>query len=102
MLPQLIADELFDLRHRPSDQAIDHLCDELHKFRLTVTHVDNYDLVIVINFTLPRGIGEIRLDRLTRMFEITAVNDNYTYLPRKGDWPMVEQCLSQLNDGNRY
>lgn len=102
MMPPVVLDEIFNLQRRVSDQAIDHISDELDAFRCAISKVDDNDLAVTIHFGrslngMPEVKGEIRIDRLAKNFEIAGSCEG-TMLPISGDWEMIIEYLRQLTD----
>lgn len=96
MLPQIVADEIFNLQHHISDQALDHIADELHLFGCVIDKVIDNDLAITIYFNGPNNVeGEIRVDRLYKAFEIIG-RSSELIMPVCGDWNMIVEYLRQL------
>lgn len=100
MLSSIVLNEIFNIKYRISDQAIDHISDELDKFRCVISRVDDNDLAITIYFdrridNLPLVKGEIRIDRIMHDFGIIGFCDGLM-LPAKGDWSMILTYLGQL------
>lgn len=100
MLSQAVLDEIFNVRYRVSEQALDHISDELDQFRCTVSHVEDNDLAVTIYFGrnmngMPAVEGEIRIDRVNNQFEIVGVCEGFM-LPVTGDWSVILEYLRQL------
>jgi hypothetical protein len=104
-LPQAVAGDIFDLRYRVSDIAIEHLADELVKFGCIVSSTVNYDSAVVIYFsradddTHPYLDGELRIDRIEQHFAICVRYGDETILPAFGGWSLVEEYLNKLLEG---
>lgn len=102
MLPKPIIDEIFNLRYQVSDAAIDHICDELHRYGCVVDNHCNYDTSVILYFSRsadavhPRLEGELRIDRIERQFDIAARYGEETILPASGDWSLVEEYLQKV------
>lgn len=100
MLSKAVLDEIFNVRFHVSDQAIDHISDELDKFRCTISHVEDNDLAVTIHFGrqmngMPSVEGKIRIDRITGSFEIVGICGGYM-MPIEGDWSTILEYLRQL------
>lgn len=97
MMPQVVFDEIFDLQHRISEQAIGYISDELDAFRCIITEVIDNDVAVTIYFGRSGTLleGEIRIDRLSQQFEIIGKYDSLI-LPISGDWDVVIEYLRQL------
>jgi len=100
MLSSVVLNEIFNIKYRISDQAIEHISDELDKFRCVISRVDDNDLAITICFdrcinNLPIVEGEIRIDRVMNNFGIIGSCDGLM-LPINGDWSMILTYLEQL------
>ena len=101
-MSSVILDEIFNLQHRVSDQAIDYISDELDVFRCSISEVNDNDVAVTIHFGrslngMSKVEGEIRVDRLTKTFEIVG-NCEGVMLPACGNWDMVIEYLRQLTN----
>ena len=102
MLSKAVLDEIFNVKYRVSDQALDHISDELDKFRCTVSHIEDNDHAVTIYFGremngMPSVEGEIRIDRITGNFEIVGICGGFM-LPIEGDWSVIIEYLRQLTN----
>jgi len=98
MLPQPVLDEIFNVKYRVSDQALEYISDELDKFRCTISRIEDNDLAVTIYFgrnTIPSVDGEIRIDRIFKNFSITGIC-NGLILPMSGDWGTIIEYLNRL------
>ena len=100
MPSQIVLDEMFNVKFRVSEQALDFISDELDKYRCVISHVDDYDHAVVVHFGremngMPKVEGELRIDRIERNFEIVGTCEGLM-LPVRGDWDMVTTYLRQL------
>jgi len=100
MLSQVILKEIFTVKYRVSEQALDHISDELDQFRCVVSRIEDNDLAVTIYFFrnmngLPAVNGEIRIDRITRNFQIVGTCEGLM-LPVEGDWSVILEYLRQL------
>ncbi len=99
VLPKPVLGEIFDLRHKPSDVALGHLFDDLDDLGLIVRSSHNYDHAIVVHFSKPGDHplqGEIRIDRIRRVFDVSAMVDGVVVLPASGEWDLVLEYLQKL------
>ena len=102
MMPPVILKEIFNLQHRVSDQAIDYISDELNIFRCVISEIEDNDLAVTINFGrslngMPKVNGVIRIDRLSKRFEIVGCCEG-TMLPICGNWDVIIEYLRQLTN----
>ena len=98
MLSQAVLDEIFNVMYHVSEQALDHISDELDIFRCAISHIEDNDLAVTIYFgrqAMPSVEGEIRIDRITGKFEIVGVCGGFM-MPIEGDWPVIFEYLRQL------
>lgn len=93
MLPETVKSELFDIRHQVGDMALDFICGRLEEFGFVVDDIQNFDVVITIIFKRSEDLGEIRIDRMAKLFEINAVIGGETIFPASGNWELVEEFL---------
>ncbi len=96
MLPPIISSELFSIRHRVNDIAMEYIVDEFWKYRLRVTKIDDCDVFVYIDFVGTDIEGELKIDRFQKHFEIVARNKNSMILPAIGDWNIVLKYLTTL------
>jgi hypothetical protein len=97
MLPPIVLTELFDLRHQVNDVILQHIADELESFGLSVTNIANLDHAILYSFRGPEKLkGELRVDRITRRFEIIWATSEYWAFPVCGDWTEIRSALAAL------
>jgi hypothetical protein len=100
MLSPVILKEIFTIKYRVSDQALDHISDELDQFRCVVSHIEDNDMAVTIHFQrdlngLPAVKGEIRIDRMATNFQIVGACEGFM-LPVEGDWSVILAYLRQL------
>lgn len=100
MLSPAVLIEIFNVKYRVSEQALDHISDELDQFRCTISRVEDNDLAVTIYFGrnmngMPAVEGEIRIDRVNERFEIVGVCEGFM-LPAHGDWSVILEYLRQL------
>lgn len=97
-LPQVVLDEIFDLRYKISEQAVEHLADQLDEFECVVVGYVDYDMSMVIAFKRrdPPAEGELRIDRTQGDFEISIKRGDEMFLPRRGSWAMVIEYLIKV------
>lgn len=96
VLPGPVLTEIFDLRHKPSDVALGHLLDDLDDLGLVVRGSRNYDHAIVVEFYRQGDHpveGEVRIDRIRRVFDVSAMVDGAVVLPASGGWDLVLEYL---------
>ncbi len=102
VLPDVIQDEIFRLSSRVNDVAIDYLCADLEHCGYSVRNVHNFDCSVIIDLECTAIVDDIqvniRIDRITRSFEIVARKADYTILPRQTDWNGILEYLIQLCD----
>jgi hypothetical protein len=99
VLPDSVQTEIFTLTSIVGDAVIDYLCGMLEDLGYTVVCVNNYDSSLVLHVELSTIFAEIRIDRIVRQFEVVARCDDYTVLPRCGNWGDILEYLVQLRDG---
>ena len=105
VLPDIIQDEIFCLSSRVSDVVIDHLCSDIEQFEFVIRNVTNYDCSIIIDLvresqdSIPHTHVNLRIDRIFRIFEITAEYGDEMVLPRIGDWDGTLDYLEKLSNG---
>lgn len=98
MLPQLIVDEIFNLKYQINELAIDHVCDELQCHGCVVDSYHNYDTSVIIYFSCSEKKleGELRIDRIEKHFNVAVKRGDETILPAFGDWPLVKEYLDKV------
>lgn len=96
MLSDTILNELFNVQYQVNDVVLDHVSEELSRLGFKVLAVKNYDCAIYFMFNRLGVSGELRVDRVFRCFEISAVKDDHTYATRRGDWTDMKRCLDIL------
>lgn len=103
MLPQIITDEFFNINAGVSDTAIEHIVDELSDYGYSVDHYSNYILAINFQFSNIHNTiqGELRVNRIEKRFEISAVCGADTIFPVWGDWLAIDKFLQMLQQGLR-
>lgn len=105
VLPLSISEEIFDLRCRPGDVALGHLYEDLENLGLVIKRIDNYDHAIIVVFHKPGDHpieGELRIDRIRRVFDISIMVDGEVVLPASGDWDLVLEYLQKAILGSHY
>jgi hypothetical protein len=98
VLPSPVVDEIFDLRHKVTDIALEHLFDDIENHGISVKQHFNYDhaIVIILIRTGDHPIsGEIRIDRIRQIFDISLNVDGYVILPMSGDWGVILEYLQK-------
>jgi len=100
MLSQTVLTEIFNVKYRVSEQALDHISDELDQFRCTISRIEDNDMAVTIYFGrnmngMPAVEGEIRIDRVRKLFEIVGICEGWM-LPAEGDWSVIIEYLRQL------
>jgi hypothetical protein len=101
MLPKPILDELFNLHHRAGDMVIQHLCEDVESLGCTVYRVENNDASLDLKFREDdKHIdGDIRIDRLFRLFTVCVRVGDATFLPASGDWITVRRYVDGILNG---
>ena len=99
MLPDSVQTEIFTLTSAVGDAVIDYLCGTLEDLGYRVICVNNYDSSLILYLGLPPIVAEVRVDRISRRFEVVARYDDYTILPRCGNWGDILEYLARLRDG---
>lgn len=98
MLSAEVISELFRLTNHVNDILIEHITDELWAYRLKVIKVDNCDVYLYIDFVGPNDIvGELRIDRFQKQFQISASDGNGVIMPASGDWSTIVKYLMALS-----
>lgn len=100
ILAKSISDELFNLEHRANDIILNHLFDDVENQGFTISHYINYDHAIVIIFVDDNTEGEIRVDRVRKIFDISATCNSITVMPISGDWDLILQYLQKLKSND--
>lgn len=83
--------------------AIAHICDEIEKYQLDISKIDNNDCAITFFFArtakepLPEVQGELRVDRIAGNFEITAKCGGWTVMPVHGPWEVIHDYLLDIS-----
>ncbi len=104
-LPMVVAHEIFDLRHKPNDIVLSHLFDDIENLGIQIRNHVDYDHAIVIVFHRPGDHpihGEIRVDRIRRIFDVSAKIDGAVVLPASGEWELVLEYLQKLVTPDNY
>ena len=99
MLPDSVQTEIFSLSSVVGDVVIDYLCGTLEDLGYSVVSVDNFDASLIIHLEWSSTVVELRIDRILRQFEVVARQDDYTILPRCGDWGDILEYLVRLQNG---
>jgi hypothetical protein len=73
--------------------AIDYICGKLEEFGFVVDTVQNLDVIIRITFKRSEDRGELRIDRMGKLFEICAVIGGETIFPVSGNWELIADYL---------
>lgn len=104
MLSRIVEEELFNIQYRVGDMVIAQISEEIEKFLLSVNRVENNDFALTFYFgrnetykPLPVVEGELRIDRLGKMFEIIAKCNDWYVVPAYGDWVTVHDYLSEIS-----
>lgn len=92
-LPLVIDEEIFDLRHRVSDMALNHLTEDLDNLGLTVSGYEDMDHALILNVYQDDFKAEIRVDRIRRCFDVQAIPAEGFCMPASGDWLVVIEYL---------
>lgn len=96
---ELVFHEIFNILHLPSEMALNHLLERIEENGFLVKKIDNHDHAIVIEFCRPGDHqinGELRIDRIRRIFDIIAMVDGEVALPASGNWELVIEYLQNL------
>ncbi len=96
ILPRPILDEIFNLQFQISDIAIQHFVDELDDLGFVVTNYINHDAAVMLNFSGEGMVGELRIDRIRRCFDIIVKCEGAVVLPASGDWNLVVEYLQKV------
>lgn len=96
----VIYEELFNTQYRINRPVLDFILDELDRYHLNVDNIIDYDHCIIIKFSsngrlATAVIGEIRIDRIARLFIVSGYCDGYL-LPSAGDWDNATEYLKSL------
>lgn len=105
MLSEAVLHEIFDLRHKPNDVVLNHFFEDIEEYGLIVKQYFDYDHAIVIIFCRPGDhpiVGEIRVDRIRRVFDISIKVDGAVVLPASGDWGLVLEYLQKALPNNHH
>lgn len=97
-LPSPVENEIFTLSSVVGDVVIDHLCDILEEFGLSISVINNLDTSVIIDLYRSNLFIELRIDRFARKFEAVATIDGYTYLPCRGDWGDIIEYIKRILD----
>lgn len=97
MLPKQVESELFDLNNHVNDNIIEYISDELWHHGLTLLEVTDCDVYVYIDFIGENIVGELRIDRFKKHYEIVARTINETILPVRGSWDIIEKYLICLS-----
>ncbi len=97
MMPAIIYNELFDLTHPVSDITLSYIFDLLTASDLLISDYRNYDVMIIIAFYNKEKdlIGELRINRMLKEFEICIQCGKVLILPAHGDWDLVTEYLQK-------
>lgn len=94
-LPIAIEGEIFNLRYRISDVAINHLADDLDSLGLTITGYEDMDHALVLLARHGDFNVEVRVDRIRRCFDAVARSTDNLFLPMSGNWLTVMEYLRE-------
>ena len=97
-LPAAIYTELFDIWRASTDIAIDHIFDELESVGFISVGYTDFDHAVVINFkslTNDAIFGELRVDRIRKLFDISMMVDDKVVMPASGDWLLIKEYLDK-------
>lgn len=72
---------------------MDFICGKLEEFGFVVDEVQNLDVIVRITFKRKDDYGELRIDRLGKFFDISAVINGETIFPASGSWELVMNFL---------
>ena len=99
MIPAHIINELFDIRYRPSDVAIDSIIEGLADKGFSTTSCSDCDLYVYLDIICDDVEGELRIDRLNRDFQlnIKSKTNSFVILPITGNWDTICKHLELLN-----
>lgn len=99
MIPAHIIQELFDVRFRPSEIALDSIVDGLLDLGFSTTSYYNCDLFVYIDIICEDIEGELRIDRLHKNFQlnIKSKTNSFVILPITGSWDIICKHLELLN-----
>jgi hypothetical protein len=102
MIPKNIIEELFDIRYRPSDVTVDTILEEIIDMGYSIDRCNDCDLIIYIDISNDQIEGEVRIDRVKRIFQlnIKSKNNSFVVLPSSGDWNCISNHLELLNVRN--
>ncbi len=105
VLSEIVLHEIFDLRHKPNDVVLGHLFESVEECGLTIKQHFDYDHAIVIVFHRPGDhpvAGEIRIDRIRQIFDVSIKVDEAVVLPASGDWDLVIEYLQKAMSGKYH
>ncbi len=77
--------------------AVEFICDEFRRLGLHTNKIADNDLAVTFYAKSPNCEVEMRIDRLTQQFQLSAQQNGYTYMPIEGDWDQIVGCLKQLS-----
>lgn len=104
-ISELVFHEIFDLSYHPSEMALNHLLEQIEERGYIIRRTNNYDHAIIVEFYYPSDhqiIGELRIDRIRRLFDIVIKIDKEVVLPVSGDWSSVLQYLQKATPNIDY
>jgi hypothetical protein len=96
MLSTTIYDEIFNLKYKTGDMAIEFIIDEFCSHDLHVYNIEDNDLAVTFHAKNKHCRIELRIDRLNKVFDIVAQKDGWTIFPTRGDWNIIEAFLDKL------
>ena len=94
-IPKPILNELFsEFKLDNSSISVDFICDILENLGFDISGIIPYNHVITIDIYKFDYIGQFRVDRINKVFEVC---DNDSIIPISGDWNYVITYLEQRN-----
>lgn len=99
MIPSHIIQELFDIRYRPSDIAIESIIEGIADKGFSTSNCYDCDLFVYLDIHCEDVEGELRIDRLNKNFQlnIKSKTNSFVILPITGDWDTICKHLELLN-----
>jgi hypothetical protein len=92
-LPLVIDEEIFDLRHRISEMALNHLTEDLDGLGLTITGYEDMDHALILTASHNDFKTEIRVDRIRCCFDVQTTAPHGLFMPASGNWFAVMEYL---------
>ena len=78
------------------DMAIEYIADEFRSLGLHIKRVANNDLAVTFYAEGDNTEIEMRIDRIAREFQISAIQDGHTIFPASGAWELIKEYLNKL------